>query len=158
MASEIKKKHDFMRKKLEKSNKEKQENVNQLKSLFALFTQQRKALEVSIKKTKQLEEEKKGFDQFKKGQDEQIKHLHQKVQQLETEKEIMQNQHRRNKEQIELELDEKKHAFKKYEQDFKDLNHQKVQMKKQMDDYESKIRQLIKENEQESKRHIAEMN
>ena len=48
MAGELKKRHDLMRKRLEKALKDKQDNVTQLKSLFALFTQQRKALEVSI--------------------------------------------------------------------------------------------------------------
>jgi len=48
MSGEYKKRHDLMKKKLDKAQKEKQENVNQLKSLFVLFTQQRKALEVSI--------------------------------------------------------------------------------------------------------------
>jgi protein-tyrosine-phosphatase len=47
----------LMRKRLEKSVKDKQESVSQLKSLFGLFTQQRKALEVSIQKTKRLEDE-----------------------------------------------------------------------------------------------------
>ncbi len=54
---ELKKRHDLMRKRVEKSQKDKQESVSQLKSLFGLFTQQRKALEVSIQKTKKLEEE-----------------------------------------------------------------------------------------------------
>jgi hypothetical protein len=54
---ELKKRHDLMRKRLEKSVKDKQESVSQLKSLFGLFTQQRKALEVSIQKTKRLEDE-----------------------------------------------------------------------------------------------------
>jgi hypothetical protein len=46
-----------MKKKLEKAQKEKLESINQLKSLFVLFTQQRKALELSIQKTKKLEED-----------------------------------------------------------------------------------------------------
>jgi hypothetical protein len=46
-----------MKKRLEKSLKDKSENVNQLKSLFVLFTQQRKALEVSITKNKKYEED-----------------------------------------------------------------------------------------------------
>jgi hypothetical protein len=54
---ELKKRHDLMRKRLEKSVKDKQESVSQLKSLFGLFTQQRKALEVSIQKTKRLEDD-----------------------------------------------------------------------------------------------------
>ena len=62
MAGELKKRHDLMRKRLEKALKDKQDNVTQLKSLFALFTQQRKALEVSIQKTKRLEEDATKFD------------------------------------------------------------------------------------------------
>ena len=54
---EYKKKYDGMKRKLEKVGKEKLDTVNQLKSLFVLFTQQRKALEVSIVKTKKLEED-----------------------------------------------------------------------------------------------------
>ncbi len=48
MVSDIKKRHEQMKKKLEKAQKEKLESINQLKSLFVLFTQQRKALELSI--------------------------------------------------------------------------------------------------------------
>ena len=54
---EMKKRHDMMKKRLEKSSKDKGDSVNQLKSLFVLFTQQRKALEVSIAKTKKYEDE-----------------------------------------------------------------------------------------------------
>jgi hypothetical protein len=54
---ELKKRHDLLRKRLEKAVKDKQESVGQLKSLFGLFTTQRKALEVSIQKTKRLEDE-----------------------------------------------------------------------------------------------------
>ena len=57
ISMELKKRHDLMRKRLEKSVKDKQESVSQLKSLFGLFTQQRKALEVSIQKTKRLEDD-----------------------------------------------------------------------------------------------------
>lgn len=62
LSTELKKRHDLMRKKLEKTLKDKSDNVTQLKSLFALFTQQRKALEVSIQKTKRLEEDNLKFD------------------------------------------------------------------------------------------------
>lgn len=54
---ELKKRHDLMRKKVERTLKEKQDNVHQLKSLFVLFTQQRKDFEVAILKTKKVEEE-----------------------------------------------------------------------------------------------------
>ena len=39
VAVELKKRHDLMKKKVEKVSKEKAESVTQLKSLFALFTQ-----------------------------------------------------------------------------------------------------------------------
>jgi Holliday junction resolvase-like predicted endonuclease len=57
VAVELKKHHDMMKKKVEKVTKEKMENLNQLKSLYALFQQQRKALEVSIMKNKKYEED-----------------------------------------------------------------------------------------------------
>ena len=38
MADELRKRHDMMKKRLEKVSKEKSETVTQLKSLFALFT------------------------------------------------------------------------------------------------------------------------
>ncbi len=46
-----------MKKKLDKQNKDKSDNQSQLKSLFGLFTEQRKVLDASIKKTQMLEEE-----------------------------------------------------------------------------------------------------
>lgn len=69
LSQELKKRHDIMKKKLDKALKEKAENVNQLKSLFALFTQQRKALEVSIQKNKKYEEDQGRWDQKNKNSD-----------------------------------------------------------------------------------------
>ena len=51
-----------MKKRLEKSMKDKSEVVAQLKSLFALYTEQRKALQVSIAKSKRLEEDNQRLD------------------------------------------------------------------------------------------------
>ena len=52
---ELKKRHDIMQKKLEIAVKEKGETNKQLKQLFVIFTKQRKALELSIKKNKKYE-------------------------------------------------------------------------------------------------------
>ena len=65
MATELKKRHDLMKKRLEKTMKDKSEVVSQLKSLFALYTEQRKALQVSISKSKRLEEDNQRLDQAK---------------------------------------------------------------------------------------------
>lgn len=48
--------------------------------------------------------------------------------------------------------------MKKYEHDFKEWSSQRVVMKKQLDEYESKIKRLILEFEEASKRHIKELN
>mmetsp|Transcript_22126 Transcript_22126/g.21328 ORF Transcript_22126/g.21328 Transcript_22126/m.21328 type:complete len:146 (+) Transcript_22126:661-1098(+) len=64
---------------------------------------------------------------------------------------------KRDKESLEIELEEKKHVIKRYESEFKEANSQKIFMKKQLDEYESKIKKLIKEFEDESKKHINEI-
>lgn len=48
--------------------------------------------------------------------------------------------------------------MKKYEHDFKEWSSQRVVMKKQIDEYEGKIKRLILEFEESSKRHIKELN
>ena len=97
-----------MNKKLEKVNKEKIESVNQLKSLFVLFTQQRKALEVSINKTKRLEEENQSVMTKNRNLEDQQKLFAKKIEQLEQDKEVLLGKHRKDRETLELELDEKK--------------------------------------------------
>jgi sugar-specific transcriptional regulator TrmB len=66
--------------------------------------------------------------------------------------------HKRDKEQIELELDDKRSLCKRYENEFKDITNSKLIMKKQIEEYENKIKKLIKEFEDESKKHIHEVN
>ena len=48
--------------------------------------------------------------------------------------------------------------LKKYEIEFKEVGNQKLMMKRQLDEYESKIKKLIIEFEEESKKHIRELN
>lgn len=66
--------------------------------------------------------------------------------------------HRRDREQLETDLEERKHTVKKLEAEFKEFGSQKVTMKKQIDEYEIKIKRLILEFEEESKKHIRELN
>lgn len=86
---ELKKRHDLMKKRVEKVAKDKQENVTQLKSLFALFTQQRKALEISIQKNKKLEEDNIRLDTRNKTLEEQQRSHSKRVEQLEAEKDML---------------------------------------------------------------------
>ena len=66
--------------------------------------------------------------------------------------------HKRDREQMDAEIEEKKQIIKKYENEFKDISNQKIIMKKQLDEYESKIKKMIIEFEEESKKHIRELN
>jgi hypothetical protein len=54
---ELKKRHDVMLKKLEIAVKEKSDISKQMKQLYAIYTKQRKALELSIKKNRKYENE-----------------------------------------------------------------------------------------------------
>jgi hypothetical protein len=47
---------------------------------------------------------------------------------------------------------------KRYENEFKEVANQKIVMKKQLEEYEAKIKKLIVEFEEESKKHIKELN
>jgi len=55
-------------------------------------------------------------------------------------------------------MEERKIIIKRYESEFKDISNQKIHMKNQLDDYEKKIKTLIRELEEESKKHIKEIN
>lgn len=59
---------------------------------------------------------------------------------------------------MEIELSDKRQLIKRYENDFKEVSNQKILIKRQLDEYENKIKMLIKELEDESKRHIKETN
>lgn len=119
-----------MRKRVEKTAKDKQDNVTQLKSLFALFTQQRKALEISIQKTKKYEEENLKLDARSKTLEEQSKGHNRRVELLEQERDMLVQKHRKDREHLESELDDKKQVVKKYESEFKEISGQKFIMKK----------------------------
>ncbi len=59
---------------------------------------------------------------------------------------------------MESELEERRQLCKKYEADTKEGGIQKQQMKRQIEEYEGKIKKLIIEFEEESKKHIRELN
>jgi len=114
-------------------------------------------LEVSIAKNKKHEEEQSKQEQKYKTLEDQFRQQQKRAEQLESEKEHLHLRHRRECEQLEAELDEKKQAVKRYEHEFKDMSGQKIQMKRQLDEYEAKVRQLIIEFEEASKKHIREL-
>ena len=74
------------------------------------------------------------------------------------EKDLLSQKLRRDKEALEVELDEKRQAVKKLETEFREVSGQKTIMKKQLDEYEVKVKRLILEFEEESKKHIRELN
>ncbi len=158
MATELKKRHDMLKKRLEKTVKDKSEVVAQLKSLFALYTEQRKALQVSIAKSKRLEEDNQRLETAKTAQDDQVRALTRKIEQMDQERELLAARHRRERESIETEMEEKRQLVKKLEGDVKEATSGKSLMKKQIDEYESKVKKLIYEFEETSKKHIRELN
>jgi len=89
--------------------------------------------------------------------EEQQRQLAKKIEALETEREVLLNKHKRDKEQLEGELEEKRHLVKRYENEFREVSSSKVGMKKQLEEYESKIKQLLREIEEKSKKHIREI-
>ena len=86
-----------MKKKLEKAQKDKQENVGQLKSLFVLFTQQRKALEVSIQKSKKLEDDNLRLEHRNKNLEDQHRVFYSRIEQLEADRDMLLTKHKRDK-------------------------------------------------------------
>lgn len=123
-----------------------------------LFTQQRKALEVSIQKSKRLEEDNMRMEQRNHNLEEQHKMFYSRIEQLEADREMLIGKHRKDKEHLEHEVEDKRLIIKKYEAEFRDTSTHKQHMKKQMDEYELKIKRLIIEFEEEAKKHIKELN
>ena len=65
---------------------------------------------------------------------------------------------RREREQLEGDLEERRQQIKKLEADVKEAGSGKMLMKKQIDEYEGKVKRLIYEFEEASKKHIRELN
>ena len=68
--------------------------------------------------------------QRNKNLEEQHKMFARKIEQLENDREILVTKHKRDKESIEIELDEKRQLVKRYENEFKEVSSSKMVMKK----------------------------
>ncbi len=66
--------------------------------------------------------------------------------------------HRRDTQAMENELEERRQQMKKIEGDLKEATHAKMVMKKQIEEYEGKVKRMIHEMEEEAKKHIRELN
>jgi len=84
--------------------------------------------------------------------------LQRRVDDLESYKEQVHSKHMRDIEHINLECQEKKMQVVRLENEVMDLRDGKSVSKQRLDDYENKVKTLIKEFEDESKRHIKEVN
>jgi SMC interacting uncharacterized protein involved in chromosome segregation len=81
-----------------------------------------------------------------------------RAEQLEAEREAVNQRFKREREQMEGELEERRAQAKKAEGEMRDMIGQKMVMKKQIDEYEGKVKSLILEFEEQSKKHIRELN
>jgi hypothetical protein len=126
--------------------------------LFVIFTKQRKALELSIKKNKKFETDADIGDRNLQESNRIATSLQKKVDQLESQKELMQSKHQRELETVNIELQEKRHTLMRFQSEVSEATDQKLTMKGRLEEYEDKIKKLIKEFEDESKRHIKEVN
>lgn len=140
------------------ANKARNETSKQLKQLFILFTKQRKALELSIKKNKKFEYEVENHNRVVNDYQKQNLQLQLKIDELEQKRELLVNKHQREIEAISLESQEKKLLVQRLQNELKEFQDNKYSMKGRLEDYEDKIKRMIKEFEEESKRHIKEVN
>ena len=69
----------------------------------------------------------------------------------------MQARFKKEKEQLQSELDEKKNTWSRQAAEIKELTAQKNTMKGQVEEYEQKIKTLIGDYERESKRYIKDI-
>jgi chromosome segregation ATPase len=77
---------------------------------------------------------------------------------MESERDAILAKHRRDRESIEVELEERRQECRKLEGEAKEAAAQRTQMKRQIEEYEGKVKKLIIEFEEESKKHIRELN
>lgn len=126
--------------------------------MFTVFTTLRKALVVSVQKTKKFEHENKSLASERRNFEQQKWGLQQQIEQLEGEQMTIKNRLRKDKEQLESELDNKKLMLMRNQASVAELTAQKESMKGQVDEYEAKIKKLISELETESKMHIQKVN
>jgi len=132
--------------------------VQQLKSLFVLFTQQRKALEVSIAKGKKLEDDNGQLQQRNRNLEEQHKMFYARIEQLEHDRETLVSKHKKDKELLDQEIEDGRTLHKKLEFDLRDALNQKLALRRQVEEYELKIKRMIIEFEEQARKHIRELN
>ena len=158
ISMELKKRHDIMYKKMQIAVKDKQENQKQLKALYGIFQKQRKALELSIKKTRKFEQDVQTSERQLMDKSQQCSALQGKVEALEQQRDHINTKHQREIENLNLELQERKMLTQRLQNEIGESNDLKGQMKNRIEEYEDKIKNLIKEFEDESKKHIKEVN
>ena len=123
----------------------------QMKKLLSQFLVQRKALEVSIHKNKKMQEE---LNQIKAKQmefDENKKMHSRQVENFEEEIVSLKSRFRKEKESLEAELQEKRHATQRQTAEIKDLNSKIGAFRAREEEYEAKIKNLWSDQEKKSK-------
>ena len=159
---ELKKRHDIMQKKLQIVSKEKTDNMKQMKQLCGVFQKQRKALELSIRKNKKYEADTDFKDRQIAEKDQMKIQMQERVEHLTQQHEFIQKKHQRDIETLTLDIENRKlqlgREMQRLQAEATENNEAKVTLKQRVEECEDKIKELIKEFEVESKRHIKETN
>ena len=159
---ELKKRHDIMQKKLQIVSKEKGDQMKQMKQLCAVFQKQRKALELSIRKNKKYEADTDFKDRQIAEKDQMKIQMQERVDHLSQQHEFLQKKHQRDIETLTLDIENRKiqmgREMQRLQAEANENNEAKVSLKQRVEECEDKIKELIKEFEVESKRHIKETN
>lgn len=122
------------------AGKEKQEGNNKLKQLYFHFQKQRKALEVSIKKNKRYEFEQSSQAMHVQEKDKNILQMTLKIEHLEQSKDLLQQKHRQEVEQLNREISERQSAQARLGSDLDNAADQREALKHRIDEYEVKIK------------------
>lgn len=80
-----------------------------------------------------------------------------KIEALENDNKALSSRLKREREALQIELEDKQSVLLRYTGEVKEISHQKSSLKQQIDEYEQKIKNLISELEQQSKRHMKEI-
>lgn len=151
VAIELRKHYEQAKARSEKLSSEKAQMEAQLKKLLGQFLIQRKALEVSIQKNKKLSEE-VGQIRAKQLEHEETKKQHSRlVENFEDEISSLKSRFRKEKESLEAELQEKRHAVQRQASEIKELNTKITNFRLREEEFETKIKTLWAEQERKSK-------
>lgn len=155
---DLRRRYDQLRLQLDASTREKDKLNEQFKSLLSAFTTQRKALEVSITKNKRYEEQLMSLQTKNRDYTGQQALYTIQIDTLENDNKNLNQRLKREREALQIELEDKKAIILRYSAEVKEVTAQKASLKSQIDEYERKIKSLIAELEQQSKRHMKEVN